>query len=286
MKRELFSCDYCDIEKFNSETQQYENVPFVCETLAHWKQHTKRIKHCLNVERNNNLEDDLIVECKHCNGIFTQDQYKQHKQHNQLLWASKSFSYTKDCSCNNFCYGKKRFEKLQELREYVNIKEKYSYGKNKNINYTKKEYDRALEILQDRQEHENKLNEIRQENEAKLRKELDEKRAKEALTLQDKKKKPILSTAVVAKQKKEKVIAMPPIDNITMSIEDEFNELNGLEEKEDPKIDLNTPPIWDSEDICDECGKPDNSFREYSEHKLKNYKVSLCDCEDSDSDYE
>ena len=73
---------------------------------------------------------------------------------------------------------------------------------------------------------------------------------------------------------------------ITMSIEEEFNELNGLEEKIDQKTDLNIPPVWDSEDICCECGKPDNSFREYSEHKLKNYRVSLCDCEDSDSDYE
>ena len=161
MKRELFSCDYCDIEKFNSETQQFENVPFVCETLAHWKQHTKRIKHCLNVERNNNLEDDLVVECKHCNGIYTNDQYRRHKERNNLLWVSKSFAIYKDCSCNNFCYGKKRFESIQEVREYANVKDKYSYGKDKKTNYTKKVYDKALEILNDRQEHEKKLNEIR-----------------------------------------------------------------------------------------------------------------------------
>ncbi len=273
MKRELFRCDYCDIEKFNSETQQYEQVPFVCETLAHWKQHTKRVKHCINVERNKNLEDDLIVECKHCNGIFTQAQYKKHKEHNQLLWVSKgSFSYYKDCSCNNFCYGKKRFETLQELREYAMIREKYSYGKDKKINYTKKEYDRALEILRDREEHENKLKEIRQENDAKLRKEIEDKKKKLKEKNIDKVVQPI----------KEKVL-----DNITMTIEEEFNELNGLEEKVDPKTDLNTPPIWDSEDMCCECGKPDNSFREYSEHKLKNYGVSLCDCDDhSDSDYD
>jgi len=286
MKRELFRCDYCDIEKFNSETQQYENVPFVCETLAHWKQHIKRIKHCMNVERNKNLEDDLVVECKHCNGIFTQAQYKQHKEKNQLLWGSKGlYSYYKDCSCNNFCYGKKRFESLQELREYAMIKEKYSYGKDKKINYTKKEYERALQILQNRQEHEDKLKEIRLQNEAKLRKELEDKKEKLKKELEEKQKKKNSVHQVNEKKVKEKEIDTDS-NNITMTIEEEFNELNGIEEKEDPKTDLNIPPVWDSEDICCECGKPDNSFREYSDQKLKNYGVSLCDCGDSDSDYE
>tara|TARA_B110000037_G_C17100618_1_gene497808 strand:+ start:487 stop:1329 length:843 start_codon:yes stop_codon:yes gene_type:complete len=271
MKRKLFSCNYCDIEKFNSESQEYENIPFYCETLAHWKQHISRVKHCINIERNKNLEDDLVVECKHCDGVYTKEQYKKHKDINQLLWASKGFSYTKDCSCNNFCYGKKRFETLQELREYVNIKEKYSYGKDKKINYTKKEYDKALEILNDRQEHENKLQQIRQQNENKMRKELEEKKVKEQEQEQEKNRK--------------KNLVKPIKENIQLTIEDEFNTLNGIEEKVNPKTDLNEPPEFC--DFCGDCGKPDNSISEYSIEKLERYDIDICDCEsdeDSDSD--
>ena len=81
MKRELFKCNYCEIQKFNSETQEFINLPFSCGTLAEWKQHLKRPKHNTNVARNNNLIDDLIVECKHCNGRFTKEQYNHHKNH-------------------------------------------------------------------------------------------------------------------------------------------------------------------------------------------------------------
>ena len=283
MKRELFSCDYCDIEKFNSENQQYENVPFVCETLAHWKQHIKRPKHCLSVVRNKNLEDDLVIECNHCNGIYTKDQYRRHKERNNLLWVSKSFTIYKDCSCNNFCYGKKRFESIQEVREYANIKDKYTYGKDKKTNYTKKAYDKALEILNDRQEHETKLNEIRRQNEAKLRKELDEKRAKEAKQLEEKRKQK-------AKEKQrqlpieEKIIKENPIN---MTIEDEYNKLNNIKDSKQDKNDCNIKPIWDSEDICCECGLNTNVWREYPIEKLKKWEVKLCECEeDTDSEDE
>ena len=272
MKRKIFSCNYCDIEKFNSESQEYENIPFYCETLAHWKQHSMRVKHVLNVERNKNLEDDLVVECKHCDGVYTKEQYKKHKDINQLLGAYKGFSYTKDSSCNNFCYEKKRFETLQELREYAMVKEKYSYGKDKQINYTKKEYDKALEILNDRQEHENKLQQIRQQNENKMRKELEEKKAKEQ------------------EQNRKKNLVKPIKENILLTIEDEFNTLNGIEEKVNPKTDLNEPP--DFCDFCGDCGKPDNSISEYSIEKLERYDIDICDCssaseaEDEDSDEE
>ena len=273
MKRKLFSCNYCDIEKFNSESQEYENIPFYCETLAHWKQHISRVKHCINIERNKNLEDDLVVECKLCNGIFTNPQYKKHKSKNLILFWTKDPIY-KDCSCNNFCYGKKRFETLQELREYVNIKEKYSYGKDKKINYTKKEYDKALEILNDRQEHENKLQQIRQQNENKMRKELEEKKEKE-------------KKAKEQENNRKKNLVKPIKENIQLTIEDEFNTLNGIEEKVNPKTDLNEPP--DFCDFCGDCGKPDNSISEYSIEKLERYNIDICDCEsdeDSDSDEE
>jgi len=279
MKRELFRCDYCEIEKFNSETQQYESVPFVCETLAHWKQHTKRPKHCLNVARNNNLEDDLVVECKHCGGIFTKDQYKHHKERNQLLWVSKGmFNYYKDCSCNNFCYGKKRFESLQEVREYAMIREKYTYGKDKKINYTKKTYDKALEILEDKEKHENKLNEIRKQNENKMRKELAEKQAKEEKELQEKRKRKKNRESPVEEKKEEET-------PITMTIEDEFNALNDIKDKHKDRNDASIKPIWDDEDMCCECGLYTNVWKEYPQEKLDRWEVKLCECDDSDSDH-
>ena len=273
MKRELFSCDYCGIEKFNSENQEFENIPFSCYTNQQWKQHISRVKHCINIERNKNLEDDLVVECKLCNGIFTNPQYKKHKSKNLILFWTKDPIY-KDCSCNNFCYGKKRFETLQELREYAMVKEKYSYGKDKQINYTKKEYDKALEILNDRQEHENKLQQIRQQNENKMRKELEEKKEKE-------------KKAKEQEKNRKKNLVKPIKENIQLTIEDEFNTLNGIEEKVNPKTDLNEPP--DFCDFCGDCGKPDNSISEYSIEKLERYNIDICDCEsdeDSDSDQE
>ena len=89
MKRQLFRCDYCEIEKFDSETQTFINIPFICGTLAHWKQHIKRPKHFLSIERNNNLEDDLVKQCNECNGIFTLEQYQRHKNHNAMLTLLK-----------------------------------------------------------------------------------------------------------------------------------------------------------------------------------------------------
>jgi hypothetical protein len=279
MKRELFRCDYCQIQKFDSETQEFENIPFICETLAHWKQHIKRPKHCLNIARNNNLVDDLVLECKHCNGIYTKEQYKQHKERNKLFWGSKSFPIYKDCSCNNFCYGKKRFETLQELREYANNKDKYSYGKDKQINYTKKNYEKAVEILQDKETHENKLNEIRRQNEVVLRKELAEKRAKEAKELEEKRKK--RKEKQKQRPREEKIIEE---NAITMTIEDEYNKLNNIKDKKQDKNDTNIKPIWDSDDICCECGLHTNVWKEYPIEKLKKWDVKLCECEDSASE--
>jgi len=136
MKRELFRCDYCEIEKFDSETQTFINIPFICSTLAHWKQHIKRPKHCLSVERNNNLEDDLIKQCKHCDGVFTLEQYQRHKNHNTIYWISKNNPLYNECTCNNFIYNGKRFETLIELRTYA--ENRYENGRKK-VEYIPKE---------------------------------------------------------------------------------------------------------------------------------------------------
>ena len=244
MKRELFRCDYCQIQKFNSENQEYINLPFVCDTLAQWKQHITRPKHNINVARNNNLEDDLVIKCKHCDGVYTNEQYKDHKSHNVLLWISNNSIY-KESSCNNFVYNNKRFEDLNVLRAYA--ESRYDTGRKK---YEYKPKPKKITSFADRS--------------VTMKHLLDEKKTKE----QEKK------TSV--QPIKEKII-----DNIEMNIEDEFNKLNGIEEKVNPKTDLNEPP--DFCDFCEECGKPDNSISEYSIEKLERYDTDVCDCE---SDYE
>lgn len=244
MKRKIFRCDYCEIQKFNSETQEFIYIPFSCDTSAQWKQHIARPKHCINVERNQNLEDDLIVECKHCGGVYTKEQYKQHKEHNQLLWVSNNPIYN-DCSCNNFIYNNKRFEDLNVLRAYAECR--YDNGRKK---YMIAKKPKEIKSFADR--------------------------AKPMKILLDKKKE---KENKVVQPLEEKVID----NNITMTIEDEFNELNGIEDKDD-KHDLNIKPIWDSEDICCECGKYTNAWKEYSIEKLKLWEVVMCECDDSDSD--
>jgi len=131
MKRELFRCDYCEIEKFNSETQTFINIPFICDTKQQWVKHIKRPKHCLSVERNNNLEDDLVKQCKHCDGVFTLEQYQRHKNHNTIYWISKNTNseYYNECTCNNFIYNGKRFSNLWELRTYA--ENRYENGRKK-----------------------------------------------------------------------------------------------------------------------------------------------------------
>jgi|11_taG_2_1085331.scaffolds.fasta_scaffold22459_3 hypothetical protein len=247
MKRELFRCDYCEISKFDSETQEYVDLPFSCGTKHEWLQHISRPKHCLNVARNENLEDDLVIKCKHCDGIFTKKQYQKHKNRNIVLWWSTDPMY-KDCSCNNFIYNGKRFETMELLKVYAECR--YDNGRKK-YKYTPKP--KKIKSFNERGQE--------------LKKQLEEKEKKVEKVVQ-----PLV----------EKVI-----DNVTMSIEEEYDLLNGIEQKESPKTDLNEPPIWDSEDICNECGKPDNFYRQYSDYKLEKYEVSLCDCDDSeDSDYD
>ena len=268
MKRELFRCDYCNIEKFNSETQEYINVAFQCSTLAHWKQHLSRPKHFINITKNKSLKEDLVVECKLCKGVFTKSQYEKHKERNLILFFSKDPIY-KDCSCNHFVVGKKRFETLKELADYQEVKQKYSYGKDKQINYNKLHYDKAIEILHERELHENEMIEARKRNEEKMKKQVEDRKAKQA------------KQATAQKAKKKEVIKEKVIDNIELTIEDEYNKLNGIEDKVDPKTDLNEPP--DFCDFCEDCGKPDNTLHEYSSYKLEKYEIDICDCE-SDED--
>jgi len=255
MKRELFRCDYCEIERFNSETQEYVKLPFACGTLAEWKQHITRPKHCMNVARNDNLIDDLVIECKHCNGRFTKEQYEKHKNRNIMLQWSNDPIY-KDCSCNNFVYNNKRFETLAELKAYAECR--YDSGRKK-YEYIPKP--KKIKSFSERGEQ--------------LKKHVEKKE-------EDKKKKKAEKNPIALPLPK-KIINETPI---TMTIEDEFNKLNNIKDKNEDKNDSSIKPIWDSDDICCECGLVTNAWKEYPQEKLDRWEVKVCECEDSESEDE
>tara|TARA_R110000772_G_scaffold81715_1_gene173668 strand:- start:33 stop:884 length:852 start_codon:yes stop_codon:yes gene_type:complete len=276
--RYVFYCDSCyttkngirkELDPDSVESCIYRQ-PFRCIKKEQWGKHLKTEKHIRNITNANNIKDELLNECKHCGVRLDDRSYKIHTERNYMYWASKGFSYTKDCSCNNFILDGKRFNTFGALRDYDNIKENYSYGKDNKIDYRKKLYDEAHKIVEDKENHIKDMLEARKRSEENMRKKLEEKKEKEKEN-QEKKVKKII----------------PLQENIQLTIEDEFNTLNGIEEKVNPKTDLNEPP--DFCDFCGDCGKPDNSISEYSIEKLERYDIDICDCEsdeDSDSDEE
>lgn len=251
MKRQLFRCDYCEIEKFDSETQIFINIPFICSTLAHWKQHIKRPKHCVAVERNNNLEDDLVKQCKHCDGVFTLEQYQRHKNHNTIYWISKNNPLYNECICNNFIYNGKRFETLMELRTYA--ENRYENGRKK-VEYIPKE--KKVVSFEERNE---KMEKIKEKIEERERKNYERKVA-EKERRKNKKKEPNIKIKI--EEPKEKV-----------------EELS-VEQIRENRLDLNIKPIF--EHYCNECGNPDNFIANYPIEKLDRWEVDVCKCGDSD----
>ena len=132
MKQNLFFCDCCEIEKYDSEIQMLVDVPFQSTTLAHFKQHLKTKKHSLNKAISDNLTDECRVDCMKCNQSFSKKQYEAHLERNKLLWLLKSdVNEYKDCSCNNFIYNGKRFSDVKVLKSYT--ENRYSSGRKKEI---------------------------------------------------------------------------------------------------------------------------------------------------------
>ena len=259
MKRELFNCDYCTIEKFNSETQEFINLPFSCATLAHWKQHITRPKHNINIARNNNLEANLVVECKSCNGIFTNSQYIQHKNRNIILRWTKDPIYN-DCSCNNFIYGGKRFENLNVLKDYA--ENRYDSGRKKNEYIPKP---KTIKSFADRAEP--------------LRSKMKEKEAK-----QPKKKETKTIGTIEDEEFIQKELQMDIVEHVQAEQpeEDEYEDETPMEKKKRERNDMDNPPIFDDDDMCSNCGLYQNFIVEYEEEKLKRYNIKICSCDDSD----
>jgi len=282
--RYIYYCDSCytekngvrkDLDPDSVNTGVYRQ-PFRCVKKEQWIKHLQTNKHCRNVATNNNIKDELINECKHCNVRLDDRSYKIHTQRNYMLWASKGFDYSKDCSCNNFIYEGKRFNTFGALREYVKNIQMYSYGKQKKIDYRKKIYDVANRICQEKDKHVKEMLEARQRAEDKMRKELAEKRAKEEKEREEKRKK---NREPPVEEKKEQE------NPITMTIEDEFNKLNDIKDKHKDRNDASLKPIWDDDDMCCECGLYTNVWKEYPQEKLDRWEIKICHCEDSDSDH-
>ena len=256
MKIELFRCDYCEIEKFDSETQRFINIPFTCGTLGHWKQHIKRAKHCMAIARNNNLDDNLVKQCKHCDGVFTLEQYQRHKNHNTIYWISKNTNseYYNECSCNNFIYNGKRFETLIELRTYA--ENRYENGRKK-VEYQAKE--KKIVSFEERNE---KMEKIKEKIEERERKNYERK--------------------VAEKERRKNKKEQP---NITIKIEEPKEKVEELsvEQIRENRLDLNIKPIF--EDYCNDCGKADNFIANYPIEKLERWHDEIgdiCKCGDSD----
>jgi len=267
-----FYCDSCYTEKSgvrkdldpDSENTCIYRQPFRCIKKEQWTRHLKTNKHILNISNANNLKDELVHECKYCNVRLDDRSFKIHTQRNYLLWASSHMDWAKECSCNNFILNGKRFNTVGALRDYYTTKEKYSYGKDKNIDYRKKLFDQANKILQDKEKYQEQMIEARKRNEEKMKKQVEDRKAKQALALKEKRKE---------KEKEEE-----EENQLQLTIEDiEYNKLNGIEDKVDPKTDLNEPP--DFCDFCEDCGKPDNTLHKYSIYKLEKYEIDICDCE-------
>ena len=124
-----------------------------------------------------------------CDSCFRLDErsYKIHMNRNSKYHISKNMEYAKESSCNNYILDGKRFHSIEILRNYYEIINKYSYGKDNKINYSKKHYDLANSILDNKEAHEIKLNESRKEAERKKMDEFIKKR--EAKKTKEKEKK-------------------------------------------------------------------------------------------------
>tara|TARA_R110002126_G_scaffold287874_1_gene440940 strand:- start:304 stop:1167 length:864 start_codon:yes stop_codon:yes gene_type:complete len=287
MKQNNYFCDHCTIEKFDSETQTYINQSFCCDTTAHWRQHIDTKKHILNTIICKNLEEDLIVECKHCKVVYTKEQYKQHSQRNSVLWAMKD-KY-KESSCNHFTCDGKRFADLPTLRDYMEHSTKYKRQKYER----NKIFEAAAEIIENKTKWEKELHEARQRNAEKQRAKFAAKKAKQDAKEASKKLQKLTkrkSEKTTAEILADEVVSLENNDNIKLTIKPIIDDLYGedwvetpVEKKKRERADINIPPIIDEDDICEDCGYTGNFHIEYPEEKLERYGHSLCCCgEDED----
>ena len=284
MKQNNYFCDHCKIEKFDSESQTYINQSFSCETNSHHRQHVNTKKHILNTLICKNLADELIVKCKHCNVVYTKEQYKEHSSRNSVLWAMKN-KYP-ESSCNHFTYDGKRFGDLPTLNDFMEHSTKYKrqrYERNKI-------FEAAAEILENKEKWANELHEARLRNAEKARAKFAAKKAKEDAKEAAKKvkeletklkslkktnnKKDNLEMTIEELDEKDKIFTKSINERYPTKYEDETPSQIRKREREDMDI----PPIIDEDDICEDCGCTGNFNVPYPEEKLERYDIKICNC--------
>ena len=256
MKHNLFFCDCCLIEKYDSETLSFVDVPIACLTLAHWKQHIKTKKHSLNKAISQNLMEECRVDCKYCGESFSKKQYAMHEERNKLLWLMKTdVNNFKDCSCNNFIYNGKRFSDVKVLKSYT--ENRYDSGRKKQIYIPKP---KQVKSFSDR---------------GKAIQKYEDKKEKQRLKRKKKKK----------EEPKPKLIEEENIKIEISNVEesDEEDE-TPIEKARRERKDINIPPEIDPDDLCEECGYTRNEYLVYPIEKLERYNIPLCSCEETDSD--
>lgn len=282
MKQNNYFCDHCKIEKFDSESQTYINQSFSCETNSHHRQHVNTKKHVLNTLICKNLADELIVKCKHCNVVYTKEQYKEHSSRNSVFWAMKN-KYP-ESSCNHFTYDGKRFGDLPTLNDFMEHSTKYKrqrYERNKI-------FEAAAEILENKEKWANELHEARLRNAEKARAKFAAKKAKEDAKEAAKKVKNLTkrkSQKSTAEIMADEVVAAENNDNVKLKIKPVLDEKLGdtwletpNEKKKREREDMDIPPIIDEDDICEDCGCTGNFNVPYPEEKLERYDIKICNC--------
>jgi len=167
MKRNIYFCDYCNVEKFDSESQEFIKLSFQCNQTQQWKRHINTAKHKVCVAKNKNF--DNMIECKHCDSLFNKEQYAIHKERNQLLWTMKgSNELLNESCCNHFIVGNKRYPNIKELiicneNRYDSGRKKYEYTpKSKQIISFKEQGERILDSI------EKKEKEVEEEDQLQL----------------------------------------------------------------------------------------------------------------------
>jgi hypothetical protein len=290
MKQPTYFCDNCNIEKFDSETQTYKPQSFSCNTRAHYHQHIDTTKHILNTIIYKNLEDNLIVECKHCKVVYTKEQYKQHSQRNSILWALKTNENIYRFSvCNHFVYNDKRFNSIKIMKEFVEQSTRYKKEQTKK----NKLREQLIRLLNDKELAENLQNERRMKNKEKLKVEMDVKNAKKKeKEAKENTKKEEKRLSKIIKNNKPKTIEEKwaneventdpglKLEILPMLKEPYYEEEEEAEEGTPKQIrqDYNIPPIIDEDDICEDCGYTQNFIVEYPEEKLERYGFRICEC--------
>jgi len=280
MNKEKYFCDHCN---------------YKCLYLQQWNKHIQTKKHIINCNLPNKLQDDLTTKCNHCKVVFTNEDYKKHRERNQVYWMVKSNPIYENCRCNDFCYEGKLFNNVETLKEVAESSTSYKARKR----YNEKVYDKAVEILANRKQHEHDIMLAEQRRRKKMKELYDRKQEKDNKKIEEKINN--ITMTITDPSEKAKIYGfkdkcscgkfknepyMTRKKQIEKGIEtvlcgegcdEEVSEEDDLTEFEDlliQKYRSNLP----FQSVCDMCVKGIND-EDYSPRLLGECDVEICDCD-------